>query len=64
MRMHYLDSLFLMPFHKVYLLFKLLSNFITIQFPIMEHPYLWAVNNLGGNKSFHCHSPFMNAHEL
>ena len=30
----------------------------------MEHPYHWAVAKLGGNKNFHCHSPFMNVHEL
>ena len=46
-----LDTLFLMPFHGVYLLDYLVS-------------YQWAVSKLGVNKSFGCHSPFMNVHEL
>ena len=25
----------------------------------MEYPNQWAATKLGGNKSFHCHSPFM-----
>ena len=56
MKMYNLDTLFLMPFHDVYLLDYLISCY--------ERLYQWAVTKLGDNKSFPCHSPFMNVHEL
>ena len=56
MKIYNLDRLFSMPFHEVYLLGYLISDY--------GIPCQWAVTKLGGNKSFHCHSPFMNVHAL
>ena len=53
MKMHNLDRLFIMSFHEVYLLDCLISYYQT-SIPMGNN----------GNKSFHCHSPFMDVHEL
>ena len=57
MKMHNLDRLFIMSFHEVYLLDCLISYYQT-SIPMGNN------QTLGGNKSFHCHSPFMDVHEL
>ena len=49
------DGLFVMPFQELYLLDYLQSALTVCQ---------WRVTKLEVTKSFYCHFPFMNAHEL
>ena len=54
MKMFNHDTLFVMPFHEIYLLDYLISYYGT-SIPMESNQT---------NKSIHCHSPFMNVHEL